>query len=196
MIVIGKVRGNLFGTKKITKKNSELSSSSKRRVYLVPVPNSNQAQIRIGSFVTTNECSNRERVGFVGSYLGADFSSLLMRELRVKRGLTYSAYAVSSCGKNYGRNLMSTFSRNEVVGEALDVIRNIFSDIGAKKIDREYFNNSKRALTGGHPFRFESNQSYLDEILQLDHIGRPYSDLQEFINRVNQITIDDFHKSF
>ncbi|MFN8369320.1 MAG: insulinase family protein [Bacteriovoracaceae bacterium] len=118
------------------KKNEE---SGEQIIYLVPVPNANQAQIRIGQFLTKSEASEENLMQLSASFLGGGFSSKLMQELRVKRGLTYSASAYASAQKNYGRSGISTFTKNETIKEAFNTIKLVLDDVSRGKFLEDEF---------------------------------------------------------
>lgn len=72
------------------------------RIYLVPVKEANQAQVRLGQFLDPSQIERRDHLIMASEYLGSGgFTSRLLQELRVKRGLTYSAFAYA--GGQIGR---------------------------------------------------------------------------------------------
>src|SRR5690606_14169527 len=84
-----------------SKVSKHLDQSS---IYLIPVPGANQAQIRIGRYLTAQEVEGKDdQFQFLSGFLGGGFTSKLIQELRVKRGLTYSAGAYISMQRDYGR---------------------------------------------------------------------------------------------
>ncbi|MFW5887930.1 MAG: M16 family metallopeptidase, partial [Bacteriovoracia bacterium] len=94
-----------------TKKTVAKKSSKRPNIYLVPVKNSSQAQIRLGRYLPYDVLDTRlEIYDVMEGLLGSGFTSLLMRELRVKRGLTYGANAFMSRQLFYGRSGITTFT--------------------------------------------------------------------------------------
>jgi len=165
-------------------------------IYLVTVPEANQAQIRLGRYMTRPEFQAKEdEFSFFAGFLGGGFTSKLIQELRVKRGLTYSASAYVSGLRQYGRAGVSTFSKNETATEAINVIRDIFDDLIAKKILPEELNHQKGFQKGSHPFQFEDSQLLLSQIAHLDLMGRPMSDLVDYPQKVDSMTINILARS-
>lgn len=166
------------------------SKNNNKHIFLVPVPDANQAQIRIGRALTTKEASeNQELNGFAAKFIGGGFTSQLMRELRVKRGLTYSAGAYSSSQKNYGRSGINTFTKNKTIVETLKVIEETIEK-NSKNIETPLFEHSKRFVKGSYLFGLESTHEFLNNLIFFDHIGRDYSEIYKYQERINSITSD------
>jgi len=155
--------------------------TSQSAIYLVPVPGANQAQIRIGRFVTAEEMKGTyDHYNFLAGFLGGGFTSKLVQELRVKRGLTYSAGAYVSMQRDYGRAGIMTFSKNETAAEAISIIRDVFGEISAKKFSNEEFKHQQGHQIGGFSFGFEESNAFLNQIMVYDHQGRSLRELVGF----------------
>ena len=77
-------------------------------IHLISVPKANQARVVAGKFLGPGEFENSEQLSVAGQYLGGGFTSVLMEELRVKRGLTYTASAFAGGQKDYGHRRLLT----------------------------------------------------------------------------------------
>ncbi|MBA2403782.1 MAG: insulinase family protein [Bdellovibrionales bacterium] len=153
---------------------------SQSAIYLVPVPGANQAQIRIGRYVIPEEIKGKnDHFGFLAGFLGGGFTSKLVQELRVKRGLTYSAGAYVSMQRDYGRAGIMTFSKSESAAEVISIVRDIFQDVSAKKFTIEEFKHQQGHQIGGFSFGFEETNAFLSQIMLYDHQER---NLQELVN--------------
>lgn len=149
-------------------------------VYLVEVPNANQAQIRIGRYLVSREFKDKyDHFHFLSGFLGGGFTSKLVQELRVKRGLTYSAGTYVSMQRDYGRAGIITFSKNETTAEAITIIRDVLSDVSQGKFEEKEFIHQKGHQIGGYAFGFEETNAFLGQIMLYDHQQR---DLQELVN--------------
>jgi zinc protease len=163
-------------------------------IYLVPVPSANQAQIRIGRYMTESEAQGRQEFKqFAGSFLGGGFTSQLMQELRLKRGLTYSASAYISSQGGYGRSGINTFTKNETLKETLDVIKEVLAQ-NSKKIDKEAFEHFKRYLKGNYLFGLESNSAFINQLINNDHLERSYAEIYQFPNVIESAKKEDIRK--
>jgi zinc protease len=173
----------------------EKATYSENTIHLVPVPNANQAQIRVGRFLTADEAQTLPDLrGFAAKYMGGGFTSQLMKELRVKRGLTYSAGAYSSSQKKYGRSGINTFTKNETIVEALKVIEQTIKN-NSENIPSEFFNHSQRFVKGSYLFTLESTHAFLNNLIYFDHIGRDYKEIYEYQDNIASYTAKDLAKT-
>lgn len=165
-------------------------------IYLVPVPGANQAQIRIGRFVTKREVEGKyDQFNFLSSFLGGSFTSKLVQELRVKRGLTYSAGAYVSIQRDYGRAGVTTFSKSETVAEAISVIRDVFADISQGGVTTDEFKHQQGHMIGGYAFGFEETSAFIGQLMLYDHQQRPLIELQEFPERIARLKVNDLSRA-
>lgn len=163
-----------------------------KKIILVPVPEANQAQIRIGRYLTKPEFNGKyDLFNFVSSYLGGGFTSKLVQEIRVKRGLTYSASAYASIQGEYGRAGLVTFSKNETVGETIKVIKDILSQIKTNGIEKKEYDHQLGHIVGGYAFHFEQTDAFLAQVFYYDHQGRPLSDLANFPAKIRSISSNE-----
>lgn len=174
--------------KKSRKHHKEISNN---QIVFVPVPDANQVQVKIGRLLNSEEISDRTGDLLAMEFLGGGFTSRLMREVRVKRGLTYSIGSYISSQKQYGRAAISTFTKNDTVNRLIEVIEETLLKIKNEGIKEEDFNNSRGSLVGSHPFKFEANKSFLMQLLQLDHVERPYAELFNFNEAVVKYNAKD-----
>lgn len=165
-------------------------------IYLVPVPGANQAQIRIGRYVTKREVEGKyDHFQFLSSFLGGSFTSKLVQELRVKRGLTYSAGAYVSIQSEYGRAGVTTFSKNETAAEAISIIRDVFTEISQGGVTQDEFKHQQGHMIGGYAFGFEETGAFIGQLMLYDHQQRPLIELQEFPERVARLKPNDLSRA-
>ena len=163
----------------------------KTEFVFVPVPDANQVQVRIGRFLNHDESNERILDALASDFLGGGFTSRLMREVRTKRGLTYSIGSFISSQKQYGRAGISTFTKNATVDKLLEVIDGVVTKIEKEGITDEDLARSTDGMVGAYPFKFESNPAFLGQLMLLDHIGKPYSDLFDFKDAVKKYNAKD-----
>lgn len=162
----------------------------KPRVIFAPVSDANQVQVFAGRMMNYNELDKNVLDALTAELLGGGFTSKLNRELRVKRGLTYGAGAYIAAQKQYGRIGISTFTKNQTLEELINVANQTVIDV-AKKVTDEELKDTVSGLKGSHPFGFEKSSAFLAQLIYLDHIGRPYSELFDFNQKLDQYTASD-----
>jgi zinc protease len=161
-------------------------------IYLVEVPSANQAQIRVGRYLTSNEFIGKfDHFSFMSSFLGGGFTSKLVQELRVKRGLTYSAGAYVSMQRDNGRVGIVTFSKNETAAETISLIRDVLSDVASGKFEEKEFTHQKNHVVGGFAFGFEETSAFLGQIMLYDHQKRDLSQLVNFPQVISNMTMSE-----
>jgi zinc protease len=168
--------------------------NSKPQIVFVPLPDANQVQVKIGRFLNYDEIGDRNLDTLASEFLGGGFTSRLMREVRVKRGLTYSIGSYISSQKQYGRSGIGTFTKNQTVDRLVEVINDSINKIQKDGISDEDLERSRGSIVGAHPFKFENNRAFLSQLLYLDHIERPYAELFNFNQAVLKYTAKDVAK--
>jgi zinc protease len=160
----------------------------------VPVPRANQAQIRFGRYITKDESHTAyELQSLAARHMGGGFTSRLMQELRVKRGLTYSVGAYISSQAAYGRSGITTFTKNETLVETFNVTKDVINKESIE-IEEENFKHIKRFIKGNYLLGLESTSAFLETLLFFDHIGRDYKEIYQFANKIDQIKSEDMQK--
>lgn len=163
----------------------------KPQVTLVVIPQANQAQIRIGRYINPGESNDIEKLKLSSEILGGrGLTSLMMSELRVKRGLIYSGGGNASKQKDYGRVVLSTYTRNEKVIEVLDVLEDLLFKAKTGRLDKIHFERSKKAVIGAYPFKFERTDDFLGRLLFYDHIGKSYSEFFNSREKIKRLSYD------
>jgi len=173
---------------KVAPPSSVGSGRVRPKIYLVKNNDANQGQIRIGRTLTKAQIQNPYLLDLTGEFLGGGFTSLLMQEVRTKRGLTYNIGASLSGQKQYGRAVISTFSKSETVAKTLEVIHQTLDKVKNENFPSDAIERTKLQFAGSHPFGFESMSAFLGQLLYIDHVERDYSEIYEFPKRVELIS--------
>ena len=108
--------------------------------------------------------------------------------MRVKRGLTYSIGSYVSLQAEYGRSGISTFSKTETVAETINLVKDILEkNTNPANISAEDIEHMRNYVVGHYPFSFEGSDSFLMQLLMLDHVGEPLEKLYMFPERVKKL---------
>lgn len=174
--------------------SSKNEHANRIQLVFVPVPDANQVQLRIGRFINSHETGERVLDALSSEYLGGGFTSKLMREVRTKRGLTYTIGAFLGAQKEYGRAGVSTFTKNETINELILLIDQVINEIAQKGILDEELAHFREGMVGSYPFKFESNPQFLAQLLFLDHVEKSYEELFNFRESVFKLTSEQVAK--
>lgn len=163
---------------------------SKPEIHLITVPEANQARVIVGRFMNIDEARDPALNALANEYLGGGFTSQLNEEIRVNRNLTYSIYSVVAGQKYYGRAIIASFTKNQTIREIIEAIRQVVEKVQNKNSSKQSFARAQSSLSGSHPFKFELSGAFLGELMQQDHLGRPYDEIYEFQKMVRSKTYD------
>ncbi len=88
--------------------------------------------------------------------LGAGgFGSRMMEEIRVKRGLAYSAYARANINKSHTSLKGYLQTKLESQDEAVALVKKVVADFVAKGVTQEELDQAKKFILGSEPLRNE-----------------------------------------
>nr|WP_291950549.1 pitrilysin family protein [Campylobacter sp.] len=148
------------GTQKCSKKFQLLDKNTEN----IEFKNTKQAYIYFCSplYVDVNdECAYLAKLALFILGQGG-FGSRLMEEIRVKRGLAYSAYAKLDINLNYNRVFGYLQTKNESAKLAKDVVKNVFEEFVSNGANEKEFEITKKFLIGSMPLRYESLSKRLE----------------------------------
>ncbi len=135
---------------------------------------------------------------FVGNYIlgGGGFQSRITEEVRSKRGLAYSAYSYFSPMQERGLFVIGLQTRKDQAAEALAVVRATLKDFLDTGPTADELRRAKQNLVGGFPLRIDSNRKILDYLSVIGFYHLPLTYLEEFVPRVEKVTIADIRAAF
>ncbi|WP_245296990.1 MULTISPECIES: pitrilysin family protein [Rhodomicrobium] len=143
----------------------------------------------------------RKDEDFMAAYIlnyiigGGGFASLLMEEVREKRGLAYSVYTYLYPLERAGILLGGVATENKSVGESLEVIKKTLNRIATDGPTQAELDDAKRYLTGSYALRFSSSQSIAQIVLwqQIEDLGIDYIDKRNAL--VEAVTMADIKRA-
>jgi len=122
---------------------------------------------------------------------GGGFASKLMEEVREKRGLAYSVYTYVYPYHHASIFSGSVATRNEAIGESLDVIREELKQMAENGPTQTELDNAKKYLIGSYPLRFDTNAKIASQLLglRMDDFGPEYIDNRN--DMMAAVTLED-----
>ncbi len=131
--------------------------------------------------------------GFVVNHIlgGGGFASVLMEEVREKRGLAYSVYTYLQPDRHASVLAGSVATKNDSIAQSLDVIREQLTRMAESGPTETELENAKKYLTGSYALRFDSNSKIATQLLGImqDNLGIDYVDKRNAL--IEAVTIED-----
>lgn len=167
------------------------------RVVVVDLPNAGQAVVLVSRPGLRRSDPQYALAQVTNSVLGGGYSSRLNEEIRVKRGLTYSAGSTFEFRREAGPFLASVQTKNESAAEVAHLVVAELAKMVAEPVPAEELTPRKATLIGGFARSLETNAGIARRIgdlalynINLDEIGR-------YIPSVESVTaaqIEEFAK--
>ena len=125
---------------------------------------------------------------------GSGFESRLMNEVREKRGLTYGIRTYLVPKFHAEMWIGQVASGNATIAEAIQVTRDVWTDLATNGVTPEELATMKTYLTGEYPLRFDGNADIADIMVGMQMIGLP---ADYVINRnayIEAVTLEDMNR--
>jgi len=135
---------------------------------------------------------------YVGNHVlgGSGLVSLLMDEVREKRGLSYSVYSYFLPMRADGPFLMGLQTKNDQADQARDVLMETLRDFILKGPTDAQLAAAKKNLTGGFPLRIAGNAKVVEYLAMIGFYGLPLDYLDRFTERVEAVTAEQIRDAF
>ena len=121
------------------------------------------------------------------------FGSRLMEEIRVKRGLAYSAYARNSFAKssNYFNGYLQT--KIESLNEAKDTVKEVIKTFTKKGVTQEELDQAKKFLLGSEPLRVETLSQKLSRTFMEYYKGEALGSSKDELDKIEALSLDELN---
>jgi zinc protease len=181
----------LFGSWKkrpvLESRPTEPASVRGRRVLLVDKPDATQCQIRFGNLGPRRADPDLVPLTVVNVVLGNGFTSWLVDEIRVKRGLTYSIRSSLAPRRAPGAYVVSTFSRNATVVETLKRSIELMARMRSSGPGEADLDKGRNYVAGLYPLRIESSDALAAEILDVEFYGLGPDYISRYQDRIRAV---------
>lgn len=127
--------------------------------------------------------------------LGAGgFGSRLMEEVRVKKGLAYSAYARFNVNKS--SSYMSGYlqTKLESLDEAKKTVQEVIADFVKNGVTKEELEQTKKFLLGSEPLRVETMSQRLSRTFQEYYRGHEFGSSQKELDKIKALKLEDLNE--
>ena len=159
------------------------------------IKDTQQAYIYFGSSFNIDSKDEENYKAKVASFIlgGSGFGSRLMEEIRVKRGLAYSAYGSVSINKShtYFNGYLQT--KNESSDEAKKLVSQLIAQFVTNGVTQEELNAAKNFLTGSEPLRSETLSQRLNRAFTLYYRGLEQDYSKKELEKIQELKLDDLN---
>ena len=183
----GAWRSEVFKTQKFPLPEAR----TRRVVYLVDRPGSEQSNIVMGNLLFSRKSPEYEKVLVMNKILGGGASGRLFLYLREEKGYTYGAYSSLHTYKDTGGWVASAEVRTSVTDSALDAFFEQFDRIKAEAVPDEDLKNAKRYLIGVFPLQNETPASIAMLALQQKLYDLPENYWENYLKEIDAVTAED-----
>jgi len=167
------------------------ATNSKGAIHLIHKPDAKQSQIRMGHIGIARNNKDFIALRVANAILGQGFSSRLLTEVRVKKGLTYTVHSSFNAQKDKGPFLINTFTRHDKVKETINTIYDTVKLYLKDGITDQELQVAKQYLKGTFPRALETSTSVAYNIMLLKYLGVPLDYLKNYMSDVDKITTAD-----
>ena len=155
----------------------------------IEVPHkSHQTVVRLGTLGITHQNTHYFPLQ-IGNYIlgGGTLVSLLAKELREKRGLTYDVTSQFFPMPGSGPFVIGFSTKNKQTQSALDLTRETLSAFIQGGPTEEELTAAKQYLTGSFPLTLASNRNVADMLLKIAFYRLPSDFLSTYIAHINAV---------
>jgi zinc protease len=134
----------------------------------------------------------------VGNYIlgGGGFVSRLTKEVREKRGLSYSVYSYFAPSMHAGAFTLGLQTRPDQADQALQVSRDVLARFVAEGPTEAELLAAKSNLIGGFALRIDSNRKLLDNVANIAWNGLALDYLDTWTQEVDKLAVADIRAAF
>ena len=135
---------------------------------------------------------------YVGNHIlgGSGLVSILMHEVREKRGLSYSVYSYFAPMAERGPMILGLQTKNTQADEARAVLLDTLQRFVDEGPTDEELDAAVKNITGGFPLRIASNSKVVQYLAMIGFYGLPLDYLDQFTGRVSAVTKEQVRDAY
>ncbi|MCP3851216.1 MAG: insulinase family protein [Gammaproteobacteria bacterium] len=135
---------------------------------------------------------------YVGNHIlgGSGFSARLMKEVRVKRGLTYSIGSYLVPMHAQGPYQFSFTTKKSSTEEAIQLVEKNLKKFIAQGPSKEELEEAKLNITGSFPLRQSSNKDIVENLAVIGFYDLPLDYLDKYNEHIEAITLEQIKSAY
>ncbi len=171
------------------------NANDKERKKVVKKEEVKQAYIYFGSPYYLKVSDKDSYKAKVASFiLGASgFGSRLMEEIRVKRGLAYSAYGRVNLNKSYSDFSGYLQTKIESKDEAVKIVKDVIENFAKEGATEEELTQAKKFLLGSEPLRNETLNQRLNRAFLEYYHGFPLGYYKKQLEEIEALSLNELN---
>ncbi len=158
------------------------------RVLLVDKPGATQTYFRIGNVGVSRNFPRRAELNLANTVFGGRFTSMLMTDLRVESGLSYSASSQLGRFAQPGSVFVSSFTETGTTVEALDVALGTLGRLRDSGLDEAMIASARNYVMGQFPPDLETASQLAGIFSILETYGLDASYINDYGNELAAAT--------
>ncbi len=163
------------------------AKQSGRRVFLVDKPGATQTYFWLANIGVAIDYPQRAALNLANTVFGGRFTSMLMTELRVKAGLTYSANSAVSRRATPGSVVISSFTETGKTVEAIDMAIDVLQELHDSGVEEEMIVSARNYIMGQFPPRLETAAQLAAQISMLELYGLDSTYVDDYVEALNMV---------
>lgn len=190
---IAKIIDSMLKGKKSQVKNYSVAKNAKDSTLL---RETEQAYVYFGSPYNMSVDDEDYYKARVATYIlgTGGFGSRLMEEIRVKRGLAYSAYARVHVSKSssYFNGYLQT--KLESLDEAKKTVKEVIAEFVKNGVTKEELSHTKKFLLGSEPLRVETMSQRLNRTFMEYYKGQEFGHSEKELQKIEKLKLKDLNE--
>jgi len=150
------------------------------QLLLVDKPDATQAQVRMAVPGIARHDPTFHAATVANTIVGGGFTSRLVDEVRVNRGLSYSVSTRLSALRHFGAVVYSTFTKTATVREIIDVSLGVMERLQSEPPAADEIDKARRYVIGLYPARVEGSEHLADVLASARYLGLPFEAISRY----------------
>ncbi len=159
------------------------------KILLVDKPDQSQTQVRLAALAYERGNPDAFPARVTNAVLGGGFTSRLVEQVRVNRGLSYGISSYFDAMQTAGAFGISTFTKTESTREILDVTLGEVEKMRAKGPTAKELKHAQTYLSGLYPLQFETNEAVSSGIAELRIFNLPPEWVERYRERIGAVKL-------
>ncbi len=157
-------------------------------IWLIDKADAVQTQIRAGKLGIRRGDPDYVPVVVMNRIFGGGYNSRLNTEVRVKKGLTYSAYSSFNPHRSTGSFAVGTYTRTEATVEAAKLVVDLIAKMSTGDVTPQEMDFARDYLAGVYPIQSETSEDVANRVLTVAAFDLPADYNSTYPDRIRAVT--------